>query len=146
MQEEFGDTIEVTVDDFRQSFPEFTQAKYPDAVIQNFIDQSSCYVSDRNCGIIRNKCRKLAIMLMIAHLLILNNKAVSSNGLGTTGVSTGATLDMISLTFAAPPFNNSLWKSWIWSTPYGQRLYGLLMAKAPAPFYMFGTRQRLFRI
>ncbi|MBR3163745.1 DUF4054 domain-containing protein [Candidatus Saccharibacteria bacterium] len=143
---EFGEYIEITVEDFRNDFPEFKDLeKYPNNLVEQFLLQATCYISDRNCGIVRNRCRKLAIELMVAHLITIYSKTADSQGMAVTGVVTGATIDMVNLSFQPPPLSTA-WKAWILSTPYGQRYYALLMAKAPAPFYMFGTRQRLFRM
>lgn len=134
--------IVLTVDDFRAAFPKFTAVKYTDNVIQGFITQSYCYVSSTNCGSLRGDCRKLAIELMVAHLLTLNDRIAS--GTSQSGQLASSTIGDVSISLLAPP-NKTQWDYWINQTPYGQRLYALLMSKAPAGMYLGGSCQRVLR-
>ena len=136
-------TITVTVADFRADFPEFANATiYPDAELQNFIDQSMCYISNVNYGVLRGNCRKLGIELMVAHLQTLQNKIAS--GQNATNQIGSTSIDSVSVSLIAPP-NKSQFDYWLNLTPYGQRYLMLLLAKAPAGLYYGGSFQRVLR-
>lgn len=139
--------IIITSDKFRTRFtPAFDSIeKYPDAIVDLYIKLTKCHISHQNCGILHGECRGDAIKLLTAHMLTIRNKTLASGGQGQLGVVTQATLDQISLSYQVPPVNTAN-KAWWFSTPYGMEYYTLLMAKAPAPFYMFGTPQRVFKI
>lgn len=136
--------IVVTVDDFRSVFPEFKDtAKYPNDVIQSFIDQAGCYVSRKNYGAVHDACRKLAIELAAAHLLQLTANASSPTGSGISGQVQSAHIGQVSVGMVVPP-NKSQTQYWYNLTVYGQRLYQLLISKAPAGMFKFGTFQRVY--
>lgn len=136
--------IIVTVSEFRTDFPEFADTNiYSDASLNAFIDQATCYISTNNIlGPLRDKCRKLAIELMVAHLQTIQTRILS--GQNATGQIAATSIDSVSVSLVAPP-NRTQYEYWLGQTPYGQRLLALLAAKAPAGLYFGGSNQRLLR-
>ena len=133
-------TITLTVEDFIQDFPEFANDDINS--IKSFITQAGCYVSTNNVGVLRNDCRKLAIELMVGHLLTLQNKI--NSGQTATGQVASTSIDAVSVSLVPPP-NKNQYEYWLNLTPYGQRLLALLVAKSPAGFYMVGSYHRVLR-
>lgn len=134
-------TIKITVEMFGVDFPEFMNGGYSVASIQGFINQAYCYVSNENYGVLNCCSRKLAIELMTAHLLALNDKITSGQ---TTGQIGSTSIDSVSVSLIPPP-NKTQFEYWLGLTPYGQRYFALLSAKAPAGLYYGGSFQRVLR-
>lgn len=142
-----ADEIQVSVEDFRGAFPEFSDAsKYPDSLIENFIGQAECYISPKKRASIGDDCLKLAILLMAAHLLVLSQGDASGSG-GASSAGAGqvssATIGNVSVGYVAPPNKNQT-QWWLNLTPYGQRLYQLMISRIPAGAFYFGTFQRVY--
>lgn len=135
-----GATITLTVEEFLQDFPEFVNKEVN--VLNSFITQAGCYVSTNNVGVLRNDCRKLAIELMVGHLVTIQDRM--NNGQTATGQVASTSIDAVSVSLVAPP-NKDQYEYWLNLTPYGQRLLALYMAKAPAGLYMVGSYQRVLR-
>lgn len=142
--------IEITVEEFRESYPEFVNPPYTDAVVKRFINLSYCYISNLNCGCVREDCRAQVLMLMTAHLMVIWTQIQRNGGVpmvGGVSMSFGLTqkskVGDVEVSLAMPNIA-SLYQSWINSTYYGQLLYNLLMAHAATPRYVGGTRNRLF--
>ena len=137
--------ILVSVSDFRNVFKEYEDTgKYPDALIESYIEQASCYISTLDYGIVHGKCRKLAIELMAAHLFSLDSK-VESESNSENGIVTGATIDQVNVNFAPPPLGNDDSAWWYNQTPYGRRYRNLLKAKVPVGVYVGGSFQRNYK-
>lgn len=136
------DEIQVTVQDFREAFPEFSDAsKYPDAVVENLIAQAECYISPKRRSGICDGCLKLMILLMAAHLLRVSaGGASSSSGAGQVS---SASIGSVSVGYVAPP-NKTQTQWWLNLTPYGQRLLQLAVSRFPAGAFKFGTFQRVY--
>lgn len=137
-----GATVTLTVEQFRQDFPQFTVVKYSDEVVQNFITQAECYVSTQNMGKLRDGCRILAIEYMTAHLIALNDKIKAGNTQG--GQLASSSIDKISVSLTPPPSKN-MFQYWIGQTTYGLSYYALLSTKCPAGIFAGGCSQRVFR-
>ena len=138
--------IVITVEEFRTAFPEFTdEVKYSDAVIQSFILQAECYIStkDNPAWLLNGNSRILAMMLLIAHLLVLNDNVESGINTGG-GIPTSQSVGSVSESFTAPTTKNEL-DFWLNQTVYGQRLLALLRIKAPAFGMYVGGSQRILR-
>lgn len=136
-----ADVIIITVSDFRSAMPAFSNStKYPDATIELFIEQAYNYISNKNCGSLRDNARKYALELMAAHLLTINDKIMSGN-VSAGGRITSASIDKISVSLEAPQSKND-WNYWLSLTPYGQALLALLASKAPIGIYSGGTNYR----
>ncbi|HAK2207995.1 TPA: DUF4054 domain-containing protein [Salmonella enterica] len=124
---------------FRKQIPAYADPeKYPDATIESWWEQAACYISTEDYGWLNGNSRALAINLMTAHLMALS--AVSSSGAeqvaGAGGIVTGATIDKVSVTLAAPPSATDEWEYWLSLTPFGQRLLALLRSKSVGGFYV----------
>lgn len=136
-------TIVLTVEDFRQDFPEFSDENvYADETLQGFINQAQCYIHNVNYGVLQGNCRKLAMELMVAHLQTLQTRMLS--GGNATGQVGSTSIDSVSVSLIAPP-NKTQFDYWLGLTPYGQRYLMLLMAHAPAGLYFGGSFQRVLR-
>jgi hypothetical protein len=120
---------------FREAFPAFADdVIYPDAMIQLYADASLCYLSERSCG-----CDELNRQLLVAHLLTLNDRALTGNSSG--GIVTGASIDKVSVSVAPPPVTSS-WGYWLSTTPYGLQLLALLRRCGAGGMYVGGTPER----
>lgn len=121
---------------FRQAFPAFaSDAKYPDPLLTVQWDIGTAYVSDRNCGELRDGQRQTALWLMLAHLLQLST--LTARNRGGVGVKTQARIDKVQVVYQAPPAGND-WTWWLQQTPYGQALLALLTAAGAGGFYAGG--------
>lgn len=125
---------------FKEDFPEFDSVS--DSVVNSFIEQAICYVSNVNYGRLKDNCRKLAIELMTAHLLTLNQRIQS--GLTSQGQLQNASIDGVSVSMVAPN-NKTQFEYWINQTPYGQRYYALLASLSAGGLFFGGSNQRVFR-
>ena len=126
------------VAEFRLSFPEFANVLvYPDAMLQRYWDQAVCYISDIDCGRLSGKCRRLAIDLMLAHLLSIFILIAAGQ---TSVLIKGSTIDKITVNLETPPINDG-WQWWLMTTPYGIELWGLLQARSAGGFYIGGIAE-----
>lgn len=126
-------TFDVTL--FRQQFPVFANpTTFPDAMLQMYWDMATCQISNCNYGYLNGDCRQLALNLLTAHLTAIS--VLVANG-QTPGIVTNATIDKISVALKAPETRNA-WLWWLNTTPYGQQLLALLLAKGVGGFYVGG--------
>lgn len=133
--------VTVTIAEFRVRYPKFSDpAKYPDAVLEDTLDLATCYISARNYGALHDRCRKLAIYLMTAHLQML--KDMIAEGKTQVTVTSGASIDKVSVTLAMPPMNSQA-QWWFNISTYGSSLWALLELKATPGFYVGGSFQRV---
>lgn len=142
--------IIITVEEFRESYPEFKNPPYTDAVVKRFIDLSYCYVSNLNNGCVAGNCRAQVLMLMAAHLMVIWTQIQRNGGIPMTGglsmsfgLAQKSKVGDVEVSIAMPTIE-SLYQSWINSTYYGQLLYALLMAHAPTIRYIGGSKNRIF--
>jgi len=121
---------------FRAQFPEFAnETTYPDAMLQMYWDNATCYVDDNGSyGVLQGTCRRLALNYMTAHLLQIAAFIASGQ---TPAIVTNATVDKVSVT-TTPPDNKNHWQYWLSTTGYGQQLLALLKAKSVGGFYIGG--------
>lgn len=126
----------VTSASFRTMFPEFTDtAKFPDAQINAWLDQAPNQLSASRLG----KSYDLAVMLFIAHNIVLSARAVASAaGSGVPGQATGPvsskSVDKVSVSYDTGA--TAIGRAGAWNaTSYGQRLYTLLRACGAGPLY-----------
>ena len=133
----------LTVDDFRQSMPQFADATvYSDELIELSIDRAGYYINGGNCTCPCN-WRGYAYKLMVAHLLTISYKTINGDN-SSSGRVTSTTIDKISVSLDVPQTKNEL-DYWLSLTPYGLELLALLNAKAPAGIYSGGKCYRVFR-
>lgn len=127
---------------FRLLFPPFADvALFPDAYIQAQWDMAVSYMGDVDGCLFGGPELQTALNLMTAHLMQLNVMVAAGGTAGVTGVLTGATVDKVSVTVAAPPFKNG-WQWWLSQTPYGAQLWALLAMKSAGGFYFGGLPER----
>lgn len=137
-----ADAITLDIATFRTLFPEYANVTtYPDALITIKWGLALGYVSDRNCGRLRDDQREYAIYLVVAHLLRMDAMIASGGGLGDGGVVQSATIDKVSVALVPPPVT-SAWDWWLQQTPYGSQLLALLSAASVGGFYVGGLPER----
>ncbi|MCD1124813.1 DUF4054 domain-containing protein [Jinshanibacter sp. LJY008] len=130
---------------FRKRFTVFSDPdKYPTETLQDFWDQATDYISSEDYGWLSGGKRKSAINMMTAHLLALNDILTTgeSEGIGTGGITTSATIDKVSVTQAPPPPASDEWQYWLSQTPYGLELLALLQVHSVGGFYIGGLPER----
>lgn len=133
--------IALDIPAFRAVFaPAFdSTATYPNIKIETMWDVATAYISDKlggcYCGTLSIKQQTYALQLMTAHLLYINNLVATGQ---TPGITTGATIDKVSVTMLAPPADDN-WKFWLNQSPYGQQLLALLQGAAVGGFYIGGA-------
>ena len=128
--------IEFDVTLFREQFPAFASvATFPDARLQMYWDNATCYVSDvGNYGWLQGRCRRLAINYMTAHLTALSVLIAAGQ---TPGLVQNSAIDKISVGLTPPPLKNQ-WQWWLSTTPYGQELLALLQTRSTGGWYIGG--------
>ena len=132
-------TITLDTNTFRQMFPAFNNdANYPDATLQLYFDMASNYVSDEDYGYLRGTSRTLALYLMLAHLLMIQDAITAGNPLQ---VMNSASEGSVSIGLVAPPVKNN-WQWWLSATAYGQQLLSLLSSIAVGGLYIGGDTVR----
>ena len=120
---------------FRQQFPAFANTTtYPQAQLQMYWNNATCYISACNYGLLNNCCRQDALNLLTAHLAA---SFTIINGGQITGIINKAQIDKINVSLTPPPVENG-WQYWLATTPYGIQLWALLQAKAVGGFYVGG--------
>ena len=133
-------SIAVTYNDFIADFPEFDSIS--PSIVNQFIIQAKCYISDEDYGILRGEARKLAIELMVAHLITINER-ITDEKQTQSGVVSAASIQNVSVTLVPPPSANQ-YEYWLNLTTYGTRLWALLNAHTACGFYVAGSPQRVF--
>lgn len=131
--------VTVTAADFLATFPEFEGTSIP--LIDSFITQAEAYISTENYGILQNKSRVLAIELMTAHLMTINDRIVKDKQSQAVFVAS-ANIHDVSVSLV-PPTNANQYEFWLNLTVYGTRLWALLSTKTPCGFYVAGSPQRV---
>lgn len=125
---------------FRAQFPAFAdETAFPDATLEAYWDQATCYVSDCDYGRLSGACRRLALNNMTAHLCQLAQDITNGN---TVGIANSATVGSVSVSLSPPPFGTDQWSWWLNLTPYGAALEALLAQAAIGGFYIGGHNER----
>ena len=125
---------------FRQQFMAFADtAKYPQANVSAKFDMATLYVSNVDWWAISGNTLLLALNLLTAHLMQLETEVLAGNT--GSGVTTGATIDKITVTLQAPPVKNG-WQHWLSQTQYGLQLWSLLSIKSAGGFIVGGSCER----
>lgn len=121
---------------FRAQFPAFADsAVYTDIILDSYWEMATCFVNNNTaCTRWGDKCLRLALDLMTAHLVYLNDLLQSGQ---TPQIVTSATIDKVTVSLQAPP-NPDEWNWWLSTTPYGLQLLALLKAKSIGGFYAGG--------
>lgn len=109
---------------FREVFPEFDEAKYPDARVTFFLTLATKLVSACRWGELYDQ----GVMLVAAHYLALGARQVTAGASGTPGTIQGAktskSVGQVSVSYAAPSDggNAGYWGQ----TVYGQQYWYFL--------------------
>jgi len=136
-------TITLNPVTFRAMFPQFSNATtFPEPVLQMSFDMGTSFVSPEVGCEVPEAARTQAVYLMAAHLMALNVIIATNAYQGQAGITTGATVDGISVTLAAPPYGTSQWRYWLNQTPYGAQLIALLDMQAAGGMYVGGLPER----
>jgi len=128
--------VTVCLDEFLQQFPTFnTYNEYTEIML----DRAQCYISTVNSGLLKDCCRKLAIYLLTAHLLTIQNAMNSGDMSGL--IQASASIDKVSVSNVPPPVTESNY--WFFLTPYGQQLWMLFDFNFVTPGYIGGSFVRI---
>lgn len=115
---------------FRNLFP--IGLKVDDETLEAVAEMALCYLN--KCG----GCFEQLWMLMVAHMLKLRDNENSGQ---VSGVLTGATIDKVSVSLAAPPTGSSA-EHWFNLTPYGTQFLALNKRCGGVGFYVGGMPER----
>ena len=111
-----------------------------DAIVLQYFDMASNFISTENYGWLNGDARKTALYLLTAHLLTEAEQQALGNS-GATGVLTNATEGSVSAGFAPPPYKTPL-QYWVGKTTYGQQLLALIKSKSAMGVYAAGGLQQ----
>lgn len=120
---------------FRILYPQF--AEVADAVVLVLSEKALCFMQD--CG---GDCTEQLWMLMVAHMLQL--RANQDSGNAQPGAVVSASINNVSVSFAAPPAGTSA-DHWLGLTPFGLEYLALAAgckATAKAGFYVGSMPER----
>lgn len=131
--------ITLDIASFRNQFPPFADpVTFSDQLLQLWFDNATSFMSnDANIYIPLNS-QSLALYLLTAHLLAINEAANSGNPLQ---VIQNATEGTVTVGYVPPPTKNGF-QWWLSATPYGQQLWALLQIKSAGGFYFGGSMVR----
>lgn len=118
---------------FRTAYPVFDSV--PDATVQAAATAALCMIGQDGC-----ECDAQMWQLMVAHLLFTQQQVADGNGAG--GPLTSATIDKVTVSFAAPPFGTSAYKFWLFKSPYGTQLLAMLDRCSKGGVYVGGLPER----
>lgn len=118
---------------FRTAYPVFDSV--PDATVQAAATSALCLIGQDGC-----ECDVQQWQLMVAHLLYIQGQVATGNG--NAGAVTSATIDKVSVAFAAPPFGTSAYKFWLFKSPYGGQLLAMLDRCSKGGVYVGGLPER----
>ena len=120
---------------FRLAYPAFaSESAYPDATLQLYWDEATCYVSDRDCGRLRGACREQVLNLLTAHIAQWSTQVAAGQN---PGVIVQSQIDKITIGLMPPPVKTAF-HQWLSTTGYGSRAWALLTARATGGFYVGG--------
>lgn len=124
---------------FRAQCPAYAnETTYPSATIEGYWDQAIEFVTDRNCGRLKDEGRRLAINWMTAHLMYLAGLIAAGQ---VPGLVQSSTIDVVSVSLTPPPVQNQF-RWWLSLTPYGQQLLALLQVRSAGGFFVGGSSVR----
>ena len=118
---------------FRTAYPAFDSV--PDATVQAAATSALCLIGQDGC-----ECDVQQWQLMVAHMLYIQGQVATGNG--GAGAVTSATIDKVSVAFAAPPFGTSAYKFWLFKSPYGGQLLTMLDRCSKGGVYVGGLPER----
>jgi hypothetical protein len=107
---------------FRMLYPSFADVDiYPDASLENWYKVGKCYIKDNDCTL-DDDCREHALMLMLAHLLSIQDTVNSGN---QPRIITSASESKVNVSLAEPP-SASNFSYWLNCTSYGSQVLAML--------------------
>jgi hypothetical protein len=107
---------------FRMLFPSFADVDiYPDASLENWYKVGKCYIKDNDCTL-DDDCREHALMLMLAHLLSIQDTVNYGN---QPRIITSASESKVNVSLAEPP-SASNFSYWLNCTSYGSQVLAML--------------------
>lgn len=134
-------TLDLTV--FRAMFPAFADTtQFPDAYIELQWELATAYLGSYDGCLLNGAPLQQALNLMTAHLMAINLLLAEQGPGATVAVTTGATIDKVTVTNLPPPVKNG-WQFWLATTPYGLQLWALLSMRSAGGFYIGGLPERL---
>ena len=120
---------------YRLRFPQFADpTKYPDALLDMYWEEVTCFVSDANYGNIIGDCRLFLLQLLVAHMMTISAQAQAGK---QGGFITSSTIDKVSVTRTAPP-SPDMFSWWLGQTAYGQQVLTLLQIAVAGGDYVGG--------
>jgi hypothetical protein len=124
---------------FRAQFPEFASSIiYPANTLLGYFGVASDYINPNDGYINNGATLQLMLDLMTAHLA----KSFSMINAGQTSVIlSGSSTGSVSVSLTPPPVKNA-YQWWLSTTPYGNQLRALQMAKAAGGFMAGGSLER----
>lgn len=127
---------------FRTLFPSFADTtKFPDAQLDAQWTAATGFLGDYDGCLLNGEPLQLALNYMTAHLLQSFVLIQEGGPSATVGVVIAAHIDKIQVQMAPPPIK-SAFQYWLFTTPYGRYLWGLLSMKAAGGFYIGGLPER----
>lgn len=131
-------TLTFDIPAFRLAYPEFADpTTYPDALLQQFWDTATCYLSPDVCPPWTDTSLRLALNLFTAHLTQLSTN-LKNGKLQNGTIVQGATVDKVTISLVPPPLNDSQFQWWLSTTAYGAQLLSLLSTLSVGGFYFNG--------
>lgn len=130
--------IALNVPLFRSNFTAYAdEVAYPDMRLEAQYEVGKCYIADNSCTM-ADGCLEYALQMMLAHLLIIQDKISSG---AVTSIVTSANEGAVSVSLAQPPSSDS-WSYWLNTTPYGMQLLSMLSSQSVGGFYVGGSPER----
>lgn len=124
---------------FRAQIPFFSDPLiYTDAAIEIYWDIATMYVSNNNCGVLKDKARAYVINLITAHLFNLAEKqSVEDGETGSSLPITSASEGTVSVSLETPNSKNGF-HFWLNQSPYGIEALALIRLKGSIGLYVGG--------
>lgn len=117
---------------FHLMFPQFSELS--DDVVLAASVWALCYAQANTC-----ECGEQTWQLLTAHILAL--RAASEAGNTTSGAIQSASIDKISVSFAAAPVGDG-WTHWLNLSPFGMQFLALSRACSSGGLYVGGLPER----
>ena len=139
-------------DEFCAAFPAFkaSGSVYSDESIQLAGNEAMHHITESSRGMPMENCddRKYALILMTAHILVLNHKTdedTAAGNISAGGSVVKAVIGSVQIENTKPnSFTVDDWSYWLTQTEYGRRLLAYLDVQAP--FIYMNTRRDSVRV
>jgi hypothetical protein len=132
-------TYTFDVAQFRIDYPAFANTTtYPDATLERYFTDGTCYIANYNYGYLAGDCRYKALTLITAHLATLADLIAAGEA---PQVMQSGTIGAVTVT-VIPPDTKTQFNWWLNLTVYGQQLLALLQVKAVGGLFINPGRVR----